>query len=1476
MIKIKLSPYQKTFYNEWKLTPKSSNYNIVFDQTLSSSLDVLRLRRALYNFVSDHIIFNSHVTMIGDDLYWEQNVGTNEEGFLTTMQLSNEMIQNYVTQPFDLENNQLCRFAIFSDFSGNYRVILVFHHILIDASSFDQLILEISKYYNNAIHKAEIKIEEQIKQITIVTEKLNKQLELHATESKIFWANQLSDVAPINLKFITKNTNVITIKKIKELRFNFTEEITQRLDFVKNKYNITQYWYSQIIFAILLNKYTFQTKFAISYPISIKEQSGLIYGSHVNTNLFPYEINEYTSTLDLIMQVSNHINKMKIGKFNHGYYPINDIVANINKEFLDVFFTQTNLKDMKLNFHDVKTIKINHDFNIDLLPQLLFEQEIKTSIINFRVKYNAELFDESILQKFVQHYKKLFVYILNDLIEEISDRHVLQYPILDTTEYQQIVYKWNQTEKSYPKYKTIHQLFEEQVEKTPNTTAIICEAKILTYQELNNHANQLANYLRINYEIKGDDLVAFYLNKSHLILIAMFAILKSGAGYVPINTEYPDERIGYILQDTRAKAVLTNIIHLDKLNHIAKETSWVDTSSIIAIDDTNNQSKINIFPIANLDTNITSKNLAYVIYTSGTTGLPKGVTIEHMSVVNYLNNIKEKVFNNGNERVDFSTNISFDLTVTTTLGALCAGCEVYVYSGDIRDIDVYKRHLIDNKIIIVKVVPSYLDLFLDILPKTNITKIILGGEKISKSCLDKINKTNLIIYDEYGPTEATVGSCLSKIYSDGKSSEYLTIGTPYNNYKTYVLDVSMKPLPIGAVGALYIGGDGLARGYLNNIELTSKNFLSNPYQSEEDKIQNVNNKLYKTGDMVRYLPNGELEYLGRGDSQIKIKGFRIEPSEIEIVINHYSGVKQSVVVTSTQLNNSDLITFNEYLVAYYVSDCKLDEISLSNYLAMKLPYYMLPEVLIHIVALPLTINGKLDKSALPGPNLTKHSDYAAPRNSLEIKICEVYSELLKLSREEVGINHDFFKLGGNSISAIHLVYRLQHELKISLNDVFKFRTPAMIAEAVPIARENLRYKLKQMKLVYNKLAIYEEEDNVAMKTKKLEYLEQIKHIKLATKQRKNIRGVLLTGASGHLGCHILYQLLFETEYKVYLLVRAASNEDAYNRVNEKFKFYFDNNLNRYLNRIIIFTADIEKPNLGLNLEHYNELVSNIDSIIHAAGLVKHYGEYSSFFQTNVQATINLLELSKLTTLKDFHYISTLSVLTNGHVPNCHYYIFTENDNEIILDNSTNIYSQTKYEGELSAITYRNFGINSSIYRVGNLSMNSKNYRNQSNITENAFFTKVKTVLNLGVIPKEMSEVEISPVDQTALAIVKLFDKVELGSQTYHISNPHISNLFELLLKCKDVKIKTIKFNKFIDKILAQLDDKSNNNQIELFMLHQSWLEEVNLDNLTRIIVLQDKTNFILNELGFSWSHVTSEMLSDVISQSLLTKSIQLQ
>ncbi|HLX53005.1 MAG TPA: amino acid adenylation domain-containing protein, partial [Aquella sp.] len=1165
-------------------------------------------------------------------------------------------------------------------------------------------------------------------------------------------------------------------------------------------------------------------------------------GFFVNSLVLRSKVDKDNVLIDYIKMVSAEIVEAQL----HQDVPFEKLVNELNisqdtsrHPIFQVMFIVQHFESTVSKYFQLFKLYQKYEYKVakfDITAIIDDSQTILKGIFN----YATNLFSkETILQMI-----KTFEHILEQIAElnENSTAKIKNISYLNKEDYQKVIYDWNKTEKKYPDNKTIHELFEEQVAKTPDNIAVIYEDTKLTYKELNERSNQLANYLRETYQIKGDDLIALCLNRSEYILITILGVLKSGAAYVPIAPDFPIERISYILQDTQAKVLIT-----DSMCHSSIGDNLYP--NILILDRKEFAPVLKKYAASNLKSNITSKNLAYIIYTSGTTGNPKGVMIEHLGIVNILVSLSTKYAIKQIERILLFANYNFDASIEQIFLALING-GILVVPGrdDIVDPQRLSNLIKKNQVTHVHATPEYLKL-LNNLKTYRLNRLISGGDYLTAQLYNKLASDINVVVNEYGPTEATITSLVS-INKFG-------IGKPVSNTKVYVLDNNVSPLPIGGIGELYIGGDGLARGYLNQSLLTKEHFIVNPFQTKKERLQNKNNKLYKTGDLVRYLSDGDLEYIGRNDFQVKIRGYRIELGEIENAINHYPGIKQSVVLVN-EMNNS------KYLVAYYVADYELDETLLSAYLVTKLPEYMLPAAYTYIGSIPLTINGKLDKQSLPSPLRILKNDYLAPRNAAEIKICTTYSKVLSLPLGQIGINHDFFRLGGNSILAIKLLYTLQQEFKINLNDIFNLRTPAGLAQLEISTKNSLYYKLKQMKSVYDRLSSYENVVDPIMQIKQIIYLQEGKEIKFVNKL-KNINNVLLTGGTGYLGCHILYQLLYETKYKIYLLTRAKSNVEAYNRINRKFKYYFDTGLDDFLNRIVAIASDVEKPNLNLGKKQFQDLIDNVDSIIHSAALVKHYGDYATFYQANVQATINLLELAKQTNLKDFHYISTLSVLENSYIPNYNYYVFTEDDNDIGLKYNNNVYVQTKYEGELATIRYREFGVNSNIYRVGNLVMSSKNYRVQENVEENAFFTRVKTILKLGMIPKEISKVEISPVDYTALAITKLFNQKELSNKIYHVTNPHICDLSELLA----ANVKAVTFERFINTILIRLNNMVDREQIERFMLHQMWLEDINLLQLTKVTILQNKTDIILCKLGFRWPSITSKMISDIITKSFL-------
>ena len=928
-------------------------------------------------------------------------------------------------------------------------------------------------------------------------------------------------------------------------------------------------------------------------------------------------------------------------------------------------------------------------------------------------------------------------------------------------------------------------------------------------------------------------------------MIGILGILKSGAAYVPIDPSYPNERIKYILDDTQATIVLSQSQHISRLTSIS-------TAKIISLDNDCYQE----LPTHNLRSISTANDLVYVIYTSGTTGQPKGVMIEHRSLVNtvfflsYLYKLTDK------DRMTQFCSIAFDVAYAESFTPISTGASLHIFSSDVRKNPSQIIHYINTH----KITHTYLPpVVLAELPHESIgdlkhlKTISYAGESCNaKTAFYWSQKVKL--FNLYGPTETTIyAQCKHIIYNEVEQ-----IGTAINNTTAYVLDEYFNPVPIGVAGELHIGGAGLARGYLNKPELTAEKFIPNPFATETDKA-NGYDRLYKTGDLVRWLPDGNLEYIGRKDNQVKIRGFRIELAEIENTIINITGIEQAVVFNRV-INNE------QYLFAYYTANEQINPESIIDKLTSKLPHYMVPSAALQINEIPLTINGKIDIHALPDIEFESSTAYIEPITEQERIVCQAFSHLLLI--EKVGIDDDFFKLGGNSIKAIQLTMMLQSNIEIDVAEIFNLRTPRKIAYNKEITHDLLISKLEQIKHeCANQQIKGHEKLNLAMSRKKEQYLSQIANIPAVKYTTKPIQNVLLTGATGFLGCNLLNQLLTLTPYHIYLCIRAQDKTHAMERMAHKYQFYFDMSLeDHFADRIVYIPCDLEKEQLGLADDEYNQLSQNIDSIIHCAALTKHYGIEQVFYNANVTSTINLLKLCELTHLKDFHYISTYSVMTG--VANDNETVLTEDDQLNINGEWNSPYTKTKYLGEINTIKWREKGINSSIYRVGNLAFIQHNGKVQEDVKDNAFATYITFIRKLGYIADTMNEVEISSADTTAIAIVKLFDKHQLNNGTHHVFNPNKIDLSNML-STKNHKINTVSFENFIDRLVSYLQHNDDYDLIGRFLLRMGWQEantkksHFNISSNTTI--LQSKTEATVKMMNFEWSVMSNQQLKNYVT-----------
>jgi amino acid adenylation domain-containing protein len=630
--------------------------------------------------------------------------------------------------------------------------------------------------------------------------------------------------------------------------------------------------------------------------------------------------------------------------------------------------------------------------------------------------YNTGLFSRSTVERFLGNFKELLANIVND-----PQEHIARVPLLTKDELNQVLVEWNNTEVEYPQDKCIHQLFEEQVEKTPDAVAVVFQEQELTYQELNRRSNQLAHYLQ-KLAAGPDTSTGIFIERSLEMVVGILGILKAGAAYVPIDPAYPDERISYLLENSQVQVLLTLKHQLVDLPEYQGQILCLDTDwdSIAAGNEENPTSEVQ------------PTNLAYIMYTSGSTGKPKGVLVPHQGLCNLAwDQIRFFDVQPTSRYLQFAS-LSFDPSISDIITSLCAGARLCLIPPESSRLGSELKELLQQyEITHIDIVPPALaTISSEELPALRV--VIVGGDVCTQELVREWSKGRLFI-NTYGPTECTVSTTAVR-YTD--SNQKPTIGRPISNTQIYILDRFLQPVPIGVIGELYIGGVGVARGYLNRPEITVESFLHDPFSEKKDA------RMYKTGDLARYQSNGEIEFLGRVDYQIKIRGNRIELAEIETALEKHPQVDQSVVLAFKNPAG------DKQLAAYTVSSVSHPESNnLREFLKKMLPDYMIPAVFISLDAFPLTPNGKVDRKALPEPEqIGQQTDYIAPQDILEQQIAELWENILH--RKRIGMYDNFFDLGGNSLLAATLFAEIEKKFgkRLPLLSLLKAATVRSLAE----------------------------------------------------------------------------------------------------------------------------------------------------------------------------------------------------------------------------------------------------------------------------------------------------------------------------------------------------------------------------------------------------------------------------------------------
>jgi amino acid adenylation domain-containing protein/non-ribosomal peptide synthase protein (TIGR01720 family) len=900
---------------------------------------------------------------------------------------------------FELEDSRLYYFAVYKIDEEEYGVLLKIHHIIADGWSTALIEKQICEIYTKLVRNEEVCFDGYHSYIDFIEEEREYLNSEKFIKNKNFWREKLKNPPE---EFLYNTSNELEGRR---LSFNIDNDLSKKIkEFLKyNRCSLNTLFIGLLL--IYLRKTTYKNDLVIGTPVfnRIGRKQKSMVGMFTSTMPFRFLLDEELKGKDLIKSINR---ELKLCFFNQRY-PYDILVKDLNlsrKGYDSLFkicvnyYNSQYINDINGMAGEVREYYSGNQGNS--LQLTVKEWKDDNIILNFDYKIREYKEEE------IQGMYKSMINILRQLLTD-GDIKVRDIKLVDEREFNYKIYTLNSTDGPYPK-KTVYELFEEQAIKAPHKIALEFRDEVMTYEQLNEKSNQLAHYLRQKGIGRGS-VLGIMMNHSMELVIGILGILKAGGAYLPIDPEYPPERISYMLEDSKSAVLLTDF-------KAGRDIEF--KGSIIDIKDIN----LNLYGKENPPKVNKLNDLAYIIYTSGTTGKPKGVMIEHRGLTNYIWWAKKMYLKDENEAMPLYSSISFDLTATSVFTPLISGNRIIIYNTDENEFVLYKI-LKENKATVVKLTPAHLTLLKDMDNRSsNIKRFIVGGDDLKISLTQEICESfgkNIEIYNEYGPTEATVGCMIHKYDMEKDRGISVPIGRPAGNVQIYILDGDLNVVPANATGEIYISGDGISRGYLNRPELTEEKFIENPFIKGR--------KMYKTGDLAKYLKDGSIEYKGRLDNQVKIRGYRIELGEIEKHLSENEAVKDAAVVFKEDSSG------NKSLNAYIVKEKEITELELKNYLLKFLPRYMIPANFVFMDRFPLNLNGKVDAASLPNPVRVK-KEFVKYKTEKERKLVEAVEEILGI--ENVSMNDNFYQLGGDSIKAIQISSRLKNEgLDIKVKDI---------------------------------------------------------------------------------------------------------------------------------------------------------------------------------------------------------------------------------------------------------------------------------------------------------------------------------------------------------------------------------------------------------------------------------------------------------
>jgi natural product biosynthesis luciferase-like monooxygenase protein/amino acid adenylation domain-containing protein len=1025
----------------WILAQLGDNGNLAYNQSvtlqLSGPLNPVAMTQAIQQISDRHEALRTKINAQGDS----QEILPQVEINCPILDLGTDQQQQWLKaesqKPFDLSQGSLVRWHLLKLEPELHLLVLTTHHIIADGWSMGVILRELGELYSAECQgiRADLKTPKQFRELIAWQTQPSQQQELKKQEA--YWLATLTNPPVLNLPTDQPRPALPSYQANRQsliLDSQFTEKLKQ----FSRKNGCTLLMTLLSVYNLLIHRLTGQDDILVGLPASgraLLDSEGMV---GYCTHFLPIrsQLAGNPSFADYLKQMRGVL----LSAYEHQDYPFALLLSQLN---LPHNTSRSPLIDVSFNLEPAISLPKMRGLEVSLLPQPISfkDRDLHLNVTEMGGEalidcdYNTDLFKDETIQRWLGHFQTLLESVIND-----PQQNLRQLSLLSPAQRQQLLVDWNNTKTDYPQDQCIHQLFEAQVERTPDAIAVVFEDQALTYAELNQRANQLAHYLQ-SLGVGPEVLVGIAVERSLEMIVGLLGILKAGGAYVPIDPDYPPERLQFMLEDSQVSLLLTQ----EHLLPSFSQSSETATAKIICLD--SDDQTIAQTKNVNPENSVTTNNLAYVIYTSGSTGKPKGVMSTHLGISNKLLWVQEAYHLTAEDCILQKTPFSFDVSVWELFWPLLNGARlVFAKPNGHKDASYLVKLIQEQQVTTLHFVPSMLQVFLaekSVENCTSIKRVICSGEALSLELQERFfARLACELHNLYGPTETAIHVTFWQCQSDS-NLKTVPIGRPIANTQIYILDAYLQPVPIGMIGELHIGGVGLARGYLNRPELTAEKFIANPFAPSPTSPTGL---LYKTGDLARYLPDGNIEYLGRIDNQVKIRGFRIELGEIEAVLLSHPQVREAVVLVSDNDQPE-----NRALVAYVVvNDPAVTTQSLREFVKQQLPNYMVPDYWLILENLPLTSNGKIDRRALPLPNpeLNRSVDYVAPSNPTEEAIATIFGQVLKL--EKMGIYDNFFESGGNSLQATQVMSRLRESfsLELPLRRLFERPTVADLALAV--------------------------------------------------------------------------------------------------------------------------------------------------------------------------------------------------------------------------------------------------------------------------------------------------------------------------------------------------------------------------------------------------------------------------------------------